>query len=141
MGPRPTPNTVIVPGPSVSVAAPADTTLPGVKLAKLVAKPRLAAFRKGVSFTIAPSEPVTLDVTLSNPKTGVVLAELERELKSTGAAKLTLKPNGRRLGKPKKAFKATLRVVATDKGGNRTKLSRTITVQPDKKKPHKRPRR
>jgi hypothetical protein len=31
---------------------------------------------------------------------GVVLAELERDLRSTAAAKLSLKPNARRLGKP-----------------------------------------
>lgn len=26
-----------------------------------------------------------------------------------------------------------LRIIATDKGGNRTKVTRTITVQPDKR--------
>jgi streptogramin lyase/subtilisin-like proprotein convertase family protein len=123
-------NTVTVPGPTVT--APPDTTKPTVGLAKLVAKPKLAAFRKGVEFTVTPSEPVTLDLTLSNATSGVVLAEAERSLTSTAATKLSLKPNARRLGKPKKAFKATLRIVATDKGGNRAKATRTITVQPDK---------
>ena len=129
-------NTITVPGPTVNVPAPADTTKPELGLTKLVAKPKLAAFRKGVAFTVTPSEPVTLDLTLSNASSGVVLAEAERSLTSTAAAKLSLKPNARRLGKPKKAFKATLRIVATDKGGNRTKLTRTITVQPDKKAKH-----
>jgi hypothetical protein len=95
-------------------------------------------YRKGVAFTVTPSEPITLDLTLSNASSGVVLAEAERSLTSTAAAKLSLKPSARRLGKPKKAFKATLRIVATDKGGNRTKLTRTIIVQPDKKAKNKR---
>jgi streptogramin lyase len=124
--------TVQVPGPTVQVPAAPDETKPTVGVTGLALKPKLAVFRKGVGFTVTPSERVTLDISLLHASSGAVLAELERTLTSTAGVKLSVKPNARRLGKPKKSFKVTLRITATDRGGNRTKLSRTITVRPDK---------
>jgi hypothetical protein len=136
-------NTVTVPGPTVEVPAPPDTTKATLRLAKLATRPRLTEFRKGVSFEVTPSEPVTLDVLLSANARSVTLARVQlaettSRLRSTAAKKLTVKPSRRLLGKPKRAFRAILRLIATDGAGNRTTLSRTISVQPDKRAKKKR---
>jgi hypothetical protein len=99
-----------------------------------------AAFRKGLAVRVTPSEAVTLDVTLSVKPSRATLATagdlvlFERTVSASLATTLAVKPSARRLGRPKKAFRALLRIVATDGGGNRTTVSRTITVQPDKRK-------
>jgi hypothetical protein len=72
---------------------------------------------------------------------GVVLAEIESRLTSTAGKSFTVKPSAKLLGKPKKSFKATLRIVATDNAGRRTTTRRTITVQPDQPAKKKRKQR
>jgi streptogramin lyase len=135
--PGPT-TTVTMPGPTVT--APADTTRPGLRLSGPPARTTQTAFRAGPKLTVTPSEPVTLDVTMSvKPKTVSVantdaLLLFDRTIKATRATPITVKPATRFLGRPKKAFRATLRIVASDAAGNCTTVTRTITVAPDKKK-------
>jgi hypothetical protein len=130
--------TVTVPGPTET--APPDTTKPTLGLTGLAARTTQKAFRAGPRFTVTPGEAVTLDVTLSVKPRSVTIAAAddfvlyERTISATGATAITAKPSARRLGRPKKAFRATLRIVATDGAGNRTIVTRAITVAPDKKK-------
>lgn len=124
----PAPDPIIVPGPTVTVAgqgAPAaDTTRPTLKLGKLQTRMKLRDFRQGVRVQVTPSEPVTLDTTLSaTPRT-----VFERTTKLSRAQTLVLKPSAKLLGAQKRTFKVRLRFVATDGAANRTTVSRTITV-------------
>ena len=52
-----------------------------------------------------------------------------------GERTLTLKPSKRLVGAPTKAFKVSLRVTATDAGGNAGTATKTIKVTPAAKKP------
>jgi streptogramin lyase len=138
---------VAVPGPTVTatgpprvVTPPADTTAPRLTLGSVAARMAQTAFRKGLAVRITPSEAVTLDVTLSVKPSRATLATagelvlFERTVTANRATTLAVKPSARRLGRPRKAFRALLRVVATDNAGNRTTVSRIITVQPDRKR-------
>ena len=99
-----------------------------------------ATFRRGLTLAVTPSEPVTLDVRLSlKPKKATVadaddLLLFDQTVSAARATTLAIKPSARRLGRPAKSFRATLRIVATDKGGNRTVVTKAITVDPDKKR-------
>ncbi|MDX6698579.1 MAG: virginiamycin lyase [Solirubrobacteraceae bacterium] len=134
--PGPT-TTVTAPGPAVG--APADTTRPGLRLSGPTSRTTQTAFRAGPKITVTPSEPVTLDVTLSAKPRTVTIADtdalllFDRTIRATGATSIRLKPATRLLGRPKKAFPATLRIVASDDAGNRTTVTRTITVAPDRR--------
>lgn len=124
----PAPDPIIVPGPTVTVAgqsAPAaDTTRPTLKLGKLQTRMKLRDFRKGVRVQVTPSEPVTLDTTLTaTPRT-----VFERTTKLSRAQTLVLKPSAKLLGAQTRTFRVRLRFVATDGAANRTTVSRTITV-------------
>jgi streptogramin lyase len=132
--------TITVTGPPRVVSPPADTTAPRLTLGTVATRLAQAAFRKGVAVRVTPSEAVTLDVTLSvKPRRATLavadqLVLFDRSFSANRATTLAVKPSARRLGRPKKAFRAVLRIVATDGGGNRAVATRTITVQPDKKK-------
>ena len=132
--------TVTVPGPTTTVEAPADTTSPRITLGALASRTPQATFRKGLSVRVTPSEPVTLDVTLAAKPRSVTIAAadelllFDRTFTAAGATTLAVKPSAKTLGRPKKTFRVTLRVVATDRAANRTTITRTITVEPDKKK-------
>jgi hypothetical protein len=139
------PTTVTVPGPTVTVPGPTvtpppDTTQPTLSLTGPAARTTLTAFRRGPRFTVTPSEAVTLDVTLAVKPKGVTIASAdsivlyERTSTATNATTMTVKPSARLLGRPKKAFRAQLRIVASDAAGNRTTVTKTIRVDPDKKK-------
>jgi streptogramin lyase len=129
-----------VTGPPVVVSPPVDTTKPTLRLGALAARMPQATFRKGFSLAVTPSEAVTLDVTMSlKPKRATLAAAdellvFERTFSATRATTLALKPSAKYLGRPKKSFAVVLRIVASDKSGNRTTLTKTITVAPDKKK-------
>jgi streptogramin lyase len=129
-----------VTGPPVVVSPPADTTKPTLRLGTLAARMPQATFRKGFSLAVTPSEPVTLDMTMSlKPKRATLAAAddllvFDRTFSASGATTLALKPSAKYLGRPKKSFRVVLRIVATDKGGNRATATKTITVDPDKKK-------
>jgi streptogramin lyase len=137
--------TVTVPGPTITVpgptvTAPGDTVNPTLTLTGPPARTTQSAFRAGPKVTVTPSEPVTLDVTLAvKPKGATVAAAdtlllFDRTISASRATAITLKPSVKYLGRPKKAFTAVLRIVATDRAGNRATLTRTIAVAPDKKK-------
>ena len=132
--------TVTVAGPTTTVEAPADTTSPRITLGALASRTPQATFRKGLRVRVTPSEPVTLDVTLAaKPRTVTIAAAdelllFDRTFTAAGATTLAVKPSAKTLGRPKKTFRVTLRVVATDRAANRTTITRTITVEPDKKK-------
>ncbi len=126
----PAPDPIVVPGPTVTVAGQstpaADTTRPTLKLGTLQTRLKLRDFRKGVRVQVTPSEPVTLDTTLSaTPRT-----VFERTTKLSRAQTLVLKPSAKLLGAQKRTFKVRLRFVATDGAANRTTVQRTITVTP-----------
>jgi virginiamycin B lyase len=141
------PTTVTVPGPTVTVQQPADTMPPRVTLGALAARMPQATFRKGLRVRVTPSEPVTLDVTLAaRPKAVTVAAAddlllFDRTFQAARATYLAVKPSAKNLGRPNKAFRVTLRIVATDRAGNRTTVTRPITIDPDKKKNKKKRRR
>jgi streptogramin lyase len=132
--------TVTVPGPTVSVSAPDDTTSPRITLGALASRTRQATFRKGLRIRVTPSEPVTLDVTLAARPRSVTIAAaddlllFDRTVSAARATTLAVKPSAKSLGRPKKRFRVTLRIVATDRAGNRTTVTKAITVDTDKKK-------
>lgn len=134
--------TVTVPGPTITVPGPppgADTTRPTLTVAGLATRVPLATFRRGVTARVTPSEPVTLDATLSVvPRRATVaqfLALAERTTNVVPAGtRLRLRPSARLLGRPKRRFRARLRLVATDRAGNRATVTRTITVTPGRRR-------
>jgi streptogramin lyase len=132
--------TVTGPATTVTVPRPADTRAPTLRLGSLAVRMPQATFRRGLKVAVTPSEPVTLDVTLSvKPKKATLAAAgdlllFERSFSATRATTLAVKPSARHLGRPKKPFRATLRIVATDAGANRAVVTKAITVDPDKKR-------
>ena len=131
-----------IPPPVVVPVAPAapDTTAPSVALEGAKASMPLKAFLKGVSVKVVTGEPASLEAELLTSAKSARLASLNLILAegssslAAGPQTLTLKPSRRLVGKPKKAFKATLRVTATDAAKNATVDTRTITVKPAAKK-------
>jgi streptogramin lyase/subtilisin-like proprotein convertase family protein len=139
------PTTVTIPGPTVTVPGPTvtpppDTTQPTLSLTGPAARTTLTAFRRGPRFTVTPSEAVTLDVTLSLKPKAVTIASAdsillyERTSSATNATAMIVKPSARLLGRPKRTFRVQLRIVASDAAGNRTTVTKTIRVNPDKRK-------
>jgi streptogramin lyase len=134
------PRTVTRPGRTVTVTPAPDAAKPAIRLGRLAARMPQKTFRKGFRVRVTPSEAVTLDVQLSVKPKRVTLAAadsltlFERTVEASGATSVRVKPSARRLGRPKKRFRALLRIVATDKAGNRTTVTRRLTVNPDRKK-------
>ena len=138
------PQTIAVPGPTqtVTVAAPAPAPAPAdrraakVTLAGVPRTTTLAKLLKGISIALAPDEPASFDVLLTGTTRKATLAAVrvllfEKTLATAaGRRSVKLKPARSAIGRPRKAFKLALRVVATDRGGNRTVVSRTIAVRP-----------
>jgi len=93
--------------------------------------------KKGISFQVHSSEDVSIEASLLGTakriklggKANVLLAEKSLGFGSDG--KLTLKPKAKLL-RGAKPFKAELRVVATDRSGNTSKLNQGVKVT-DKK--------
>jgi virginiamycin B lyase len=132
--------TVTTPGPTVTVPAPPDTRRASVKLSKISSSTTLAKLLKGISLTLTPDEPVSLSVSLIGTQKKATLAAVRVALfekafgLSSGPRAVKLKPSKSALGSPRKAFKLTLRVVATDRGGNQTRVDRPLRVTVPKKK-------
>ncbi len=96
-------------------------------------KLEVADLLEGLKLELSTDEEASLDVSLrAEPrsvelaKPSLVLAEKSRGLGS-GTRKLTLKPK-RRLLRGAEGFKAELRVIATDRAGNRAVVKRKIRV-------------
>jgi hypothetical protein len=108
--------------PKATIKAPPSTTLKSFT-------------SKGVKATITLSEAAKLEVSLEGtPKTAVLSAAYgltlaTKSLSASGTKSVTLKPSKALVGKPKRAFKVRIKVVATDAAGNRSTATRTVTVK------------
>jgi hypothetical protein len=115
-------------------AAP-DTTAPKLTLKAPPSTTLASLTSKGVKATITSSEAAKLDVSLEGtPKTAVLSAAYgltlaSKSLSATGTKSVTLKPSRKLVGKPRRAFKVRIKVVATDAAGNRSTTTRTVTVK------------
>ena len=130
------------PGPPVTINSP-DNSAPTVSLAGVPKTMPFGKFLKGISVKVTPSEPVSLDGELLAAAKGAKLASFNLILAArssplaSGPRTLKLKPSKRLVGKPRNAFKVSLRVAATDAAKNEGVATATIKVKPAvrKKKP------
>jgi hypothetical protein len=113
-----------------------DRTRPSVKVRGLKRKMPLEAFLKGLKLRLIPDEAVRFKLTLlslggggKRVRAAAPLAVKRLKL-AEGRRNVELKPNAKRVGKPERAFRAMLRIVATDAAGNQRKIQRTINVKP-----------
>jgi hypothetical protein len=111
-----------------------DTTPPTLKTSKLPKKLTLKKLLAGITFTVVPSEPSSIDATLAGSARSVKLAKTynltvaHRKLGlAAGRRRVTLKVRKKLLGKSRK-FSLQLTIVATDAAGNKSTLKRTIKV-------------
>jgi len=108
--------------PKATIKAPPSTT-------------RSSLISKGVKATITVSEAAKLEVSLEGtPKSAVLSAAygltlVTRSLDASATRSVTLKPSRKLVGKPRRAFKVRIKVVATDTAGNRSTATRTLTVK------------
>jgi hypothetical protein len=122
------------PSNAITPIAP-DTTPPTVKVSKLASKLTRKAFLKGVSATITPNEPSSLEVTLLATARAATISRAANLTLATktfaagGTRKVTLKPDRGLIGHARR-FSALLRVMATDAAGNRRTVTTTIRVTP-----------
>jgi hypothetical protein len=127
----------IVPG---SAPVPPDTDPPGIALKGFKSSMSFAAFLRGVSVKVTPSEPAKLAGALLATAKSAQLSSFNLTLATKslklgkGQRTLKLKPGKRLLGHPKKKFKVQLRVTATDAAGNERTVTKTIKVKPPKPK-------
>jgi len=127
--------TLAGPAPS-GCPPPADVTDPAITVTGPPGRLSPKRFRRGVVARITPNEPVSLELALlGRARTAriaragdVVLAERNLTL-SAASRRVRLKPS-RRLVARAKRFTVRLRVIATDAGGNRVRVTRTIRVRP-----------
>lgn len=147
----PAPAPVVVPGPPVPVpvpvpvatpvpaasAPPADTKRPSLRITGLPKRASLASLRKGFTIRVRPDEPITLDATLRTKVRRATIARVafpfalfERTTKvGTRGTTLRIRPDRKQLGSPKKAFTVRVRLVATDRAGNRRTVQRTVSIR------------
>jgi hypothetical protein len=108
--------------PKATIKAPPSTT-------------RSSLTSKGVKATITVNEAAKLEVSLEGtPKTAVLSAAYgltlaSKTVNATGKKSVTLKPTRKLVGRPRRAFKVRIKVVATDAAGNRSTTTRTLTVK------------
>jgi hypothetical protein len=112
-----------------------DTTAPTVTISAPKSV-KLAAFLKGVKVTVTPNEAAALEITLEGTLTNARISAYNVALakktlaSAAGGRSVTLKPAKKVVGKPRKAVKVRVRVLATDAAGNRSTITRTISVKP-----------
>lgn len=120
------------------VLAPiADTKAASLVLASVPKSIKAKKFKKGFQVGITPSEAAALEVgLLGTPKKGALASKFELKLFSSslplaaGTRKVKVKPAARLLGPLRKKISVQLHVVATDAAGNRSTVTRKITVRP-----------
>jgi hypothetical protein len=112
-----------------------DTTPPTFTTSKLPARLGRKRLLAGITFTITPSEPSSIDATLAGSASSVKLAKnfnltlAHRKLGlAAGRRRVTLKVRKKLLGKSRR-FSLQLTIVAADAAGNKTTLKRTIKVR------------
>jgi hypothetical protein len=126
---------------STPTAVVADKTPPTVRLDGVKGALSLQAFLKGMTIKFLANEPAAIQAQLLAAPKSARLASFSLILASSslglgaGERTLTLKPSRRLVGAPAKAFKVSLRVTATDAGGNAGTATKTIEVKPAAKKP------
>jgi hypothetical protein len=111
-----------------------DTTAPSLKTSKLPKTLTLKKLLAGITFTVVPSEPSSIDATLAGSARSVKLAKnfnltlAHRKLGlAAGKRRVTLKVRKKLLGHSRR-FSLQLTLVATDAAGNKRTLRRTIKV-------------
>jgi Domain of unknown function (DUF4394) len=121
------------------VPAVPDRTPPTIALVGLRAKMSFAAFLRGVTVRVTPSEAASIRGQLlgaakkrkPKPKGLVsftrVLATASLPL-AAGQRSLKLKPKKKKVGRPAKAFRVRLRITATDAAGNAAATTAAIRV-------------
>jgi hypothetical protein len=113
-------------GEPVALSAPTpDTERPEVEL-EVRERVSLAKLRRGLRLNVITNEDSTLDVSLV-AKPNRLLVEKSLGFGS-GERSVNLKP-ARKLLRGARRFKAVLRVIAIDRAGNRTRVTRTIRVR------------
>jgi hypothetical protein len=125
-----------VPPPAPSPPPPAkDRLAPRFRLSKLPSKLKLKQLLAGISFTITPSEPSSIDASLLGSAKSVRLAKsfnftlAHKKLGlASGKRRVTLKVRKKQIGRSRH-FSVQLRVVLTDAAGNKTTARRTIKVR------------
>ena len=124
-GPDPTP---APPSPVAPVAVP-DLVRPSVKLTGVTRRVRRSRLlRRGLRLTLAPGEPVSVEVTLRRPGGRRLVAR--RVSVSGGSRRLRLRiPSARRTQVPRRGRRLTLVVRAEDRAGNVTVLRRTLRLR------------
>jgi hypothetical protein len=148
--PEPLSGFAFVPSPTIpaptqtattQTAAVPDRTPPTVRLDGVKGTLTLQAFLKGLAIKFLANEPAAVEAQLLAAPKSARLASFNLILASrslglgAGERSLTLKPSKRLVGAPTKAFKVSLRVTATDAGGNAGTATKTIKVEPAAKKP------
>jgi hypothetical protein len=121
--------------PLVTPVVP-DTTPPTFKTSKLPRKLTLKRLLAGITFTLVPSEPSSIDATLAGSARSVKLAAknfnvtlAHRKLGlAAGRRRVTLKVKKRLLGRSRK-FTLQLTLVLTDAAGNKATVKRAIKVR------------
>jgi Domain of unknown function DUF11 len=117
--------------------ATADTTAASLALASVPKSIKAKKFKKGFQVGITPSEAAALEVALlGTPKKGALASKFELKLFSSslplaaGTRQVKVKPAAKLLGPLRKKISVQLQVVATDAAGNRSTVTRKITVRP-----------
>jgi len=132
--------------PNITQNTTSDRIAPTVSLGGVMSSMSLKTFLKGIEIKVRASEPAGLEAELLAAARSARLASFNLILASAtlsiapGQRTLKLKPDRSLLGKPTRAFKASLRVTATDAAGNAATARKTIVVKPAAKKKKKKRR-
>jgi hypothetical protein len=112
-----------------------DTTAPTLTVRGLKSKLTLKQLLKGASLTLTPSEPASLDVTMTGAATKATLARAfnlalaHKALPlAAGARKVKLQPSRKLIGTARK-FTVRVVIVATDRAGNARRITKTIAIK------------
>jgi len=133
------------PTPAAPVAAAGDRVAPRLVLGRAPKTLSRAAFLRGVTVDLTPSEASALEVELLGATGRATLARAgdvtlaSRTLpRAAGTRTVRLKPSAKLVAHAKRRFTARLRVTATDAAGNRTVVTRFIAVRAQRALPPER---
>jgi hypothetical protein len=124
-----------------------DSTAPIVNVSGVSQSVPFKSFLSGLKPTVTANEPASLDLALQGTIKRATVSAFELALASAslgsagGSRSVTLKPRAKLVGKPKRAFRVRLHIVATDAAGNRSTADQTITVKPKSRKKARKTRR
>jgi hypothetical protein len=122
-GPASVASAAVIPGP------------PSLELTGLKTKLKLKRFLKGISFSVTPNKPASLQLSLLGTiKRATISSAFNLTLASKSLAlsamsrKIRLVPSKKLIGHPHRGAKVELLIVATDSAGNRSTTIRKITL-------------